>query len=82
MNNRYSDGSLFLKIVTEKLRQRLDRLKESLSIGEKEIEHIQEYYWENYAEMDQYGYEEFDNRSGTVGSDECKSRTVAIETSF
>ena len=66
MNNRYSDGSLFLKIVTEKLRQRLDRLKESLSIGEKEIEHIQEYYWENYAEMDQYGYEEFDNRQALL----------------
>ena len=30
--------------------------------GEKEIEDMHEYYWENYTEMDQYGYEDYDNQ--------------------
>ena len=27
---------------------------------------MHEYYWENYAEMDQYGYEEFDNQQALL----------------
>ena len=52
----------YLKLVLEKLRRRIERIDSSLKEGEREIEQMHDYYWENYTEMDQYGYEEFDNR--------------------
>lgn len=65
-NSRYMDGTLFLKDVTEKIRQRLDDIKQSLDEGQKEIESMHEYYWENYTEMDQYGYEDYDNQQALL----------------
>lgn len=58
----YFDGIQFLKEVTEKLKNRIEEIEQTLSEGQREIASIQEYYWENYAEMDQYGYEEYDNQ--------------------
>lgn len=65
-NSRYMDGTLFLQDVTEKIRQRLDDIKQSLDEGQKEIESMHEYYWENYTEMDQYGYEDYDNQQALL----------------
>ena len=76
-NSRYMDGTLFLKDVTEKLRQRLDDIKQSLDEGQREIENMHEYYWENYTEMDQYGYEDYDNQQALlhqVNSNEEKAK--------
>lgn len=63
---KYFDGELFLKYVTEKLKLRMEEIERSLTEGQKEIENMQEYYWENYAEMDQYGYEDYDNRQALL----------------
>ena len=65
-NSREMDGTLFLQDVTEKIRQRLDDIKQSLDEGQKEIESMHEYYWENYTEMDQYGYEDYDNQQALL----------------
>ena len=51
------DGKLFLAEVSDKLRDRLTKLAETLLAGQQEIENMHAYYWENYTEMDQYGYE-------------------------
>ena len=56
------DGKLFLDFVTEKLQERIAHLSEAILEGQKDIEGMHEYYWENYTEMDQYGYENFDNQ--------------------
>ena len=48
------DGKRFLAEVTEKLRERMDQLSETLLAGQQEIENMHTYYWENYTEMDQY----------------------------
>ena len=40
----------------------LPRRDAAILEGEKEIEDMHEYYWENYTEMDQYGYEDYDNQ--------------------
>ena len=56
----------YLKLVLEKLRRRIERIDSSLKEGEREIEQMHDYYWENYTEMDQYGYEEFDNRQALL----------------
>ena len=65
-NMRKFDGNLFLHDVTEKLETRLNEIKNELVEGQKEIESMHEYYWENYAEMDQYGYEDYDNQQALL----------------
>lgn len=61
-----SDGTQYLAEVTQKLNRRLEEVRQSLAEGQKEIEGMHEYYWENYAEMDQYGYENFDNQQALL----------------
>ncbi len=56
-----SAGTEFLAVVMEKLRGRIRELDETIEFVQKDIEGMHEYYWENYTEMDQYGYENFDN---------------------
>lgn len=60
------DQTAYLEFVLEKLRERIQKISLSLAEGEKEIEGMHEYYWENYTEMDQYGYENFDNQQALL----------------
>lgn len=57
-----SKGTEHLSLVTEKLNNRISEMKESIREVQKDIEGMNEYYWENYTEMDQYGYEDYDNQ--------------------
>ncbi len=61
-----SRGTEFLTVVTEKLKKRINEIEETIQEGQKEIEGMNEYYWENYTEMDQYGYENFDNQQALL----------------
>lgn len=58
----HKNGTEYLEYVLEKLKNRIEELNLSLEEGNREIEGMQEYYWENYTEMDQYGYEDYDNQ--------------------
>lgn len=58
--------TVYLNFVLDKLKQRIQKINQSLMEGEKEIEGMHEYYWENYTEMDQYGYENFDNQQALL----------------
>ena len=60
------NGTVYLNFVLDKLKQRIQKINQSLMEGEKEIEGMHEYYWENYTEMDQYGYENFDNQQALL----------------
>ena len=51
------NGREYLNYVLEKLKERIAEISLSLVEGQKEVEGMHEYYWENYTEMDQYGYE-------------------------
>ena len=64
-DNRF-DGRCFLEDIEIKLEKRLEEIRQSLSDGQKEIDNMQEYYWENYTEMDEYGYEDYDNRQALL----------------
>ena len=57
-----TDQTAYLNLVLEKLKERIAKLNLSLEKGAKEVEDMHEYYWENYTEMDQYGYEDYDNQ--------------------
>ena len=61
-----TDGAEYLKYVLEKLKKRIQELSTSIAEGQKEIESMHDYYWENYTEMDQYGYENFDNQQALL----------------
>ena len=65
-NDRRFNGSYFLEEVELKLKKRLDEIRKSLSDGQKEIDNMQEYYWENYTEMDEYGYEDYYNQQALL----------------
>ena len=49
-DNRF-DGRCFLEDVEIKLQKRLEEIGQSLSDGQKEIDNMQEYYWENYTDI-------------------------------
>lgn len=61
-----SRGTEFLVFVTGKLKQRIRELGETIQEVQKDIAGMNEYYWENYTEMDQYGYENFDNQQALL----------------
>lgn len=65
-NTRKDDGTQFLEEVSVKIKNRLEGINRDLSEGQKEIENMHEYYWDNHAEMDQYGYEEYDNQQALL----------------
>ena len=56
------NGREYLQYVSKCLNDRLAQADAAILEGEKEIEDMHEYYWENYTEMDQYGYEDYDNQ--------------------
>lgn len=61
-----SKGSAYLKMVYEKLNKRISELSGTIEAVQKDIENMNDYYWDNYTEMDQYGYEDFDNRRALI----------------
>ena len=56
----------YLDFVLDKIEKRIEKINSSLREGEREIEQMHEYYWENYTEMDQYGYENYDNQQALL----------------
>ena len=61
-----TDGNAYLAYVSEKIKNRLLALKETLLHGQQEIYDMHDYYWENYTEMDEYGYENYDNQQALL----------------
>lgn len=57
-----SKGREHLKLVSEKLNKKIHEMSTTILEVQKDIESMNDYYWENYTEMDQYGYEDFDNQ--------------------
>lgn len=61
-----SRGTEFLNYVTGELKERIRTLSGTLQDVQRDIESMNEYYWENYTEMDQYGYENYDNQQALL----------------
>ena len=51
----------YLEKTEKKLEERIGQISKELAQGAREVEDMHEYFWENYAEMDEYGYENYDN---------------------
>lgn len=61
-----SRGKEYLTFIIEKLKIRIKELNETIREVRKDIEGMNEYYWENYTEMDEYGYENYDNQQALL----------------
>ena len=57
----------FLEHILEKLRQRIASLDLSIAQGRKRCRRDERLLLGNYTEMDQYGYENFDNQQALFG---------------
>ena len=76
------NGREYLSHVTESLKHRITQLDESIEAGQKEIEGMHEYYWENYTEMDQYGYENFDNQQALLHEINASNEKIELRRRF
>ena len=76
------NGREYLSHVTETLKHRIAQLDESIEAGQKEIEGMHEYYWENYTEMDQYGYENFDNQQALLHEINASNEKIELRRRF
>ena len=76
------NGREYLKIVMDQLRNRISQLDQSIVEGQKEIEGMHEYYWENYTEMDQYGYENFDNQQALLHEINSSNEKIELRKRF
>ncbi|MEE1086844.1 MAG: AAA family ATPase [Schaedlerella sp.] len=61
-----SRGTEYLNFVTEKLNNKIQEVGKKIEEVQQDIEGMHDYYWENYTEMDQYGYENFDNQQALL----------------
>ena len=66
-----SRGKEYLSIVTEKIEKKIEELGMTIEEVQKDIESMHAYYWENYTEMDEYGYENFDNQQALLAQRIC-----------
>ena len=63
MNGSIESGREYLQYVMECLKKRLAQTDTAILEGEKEIEDMHEYYWENlYRDGRCMGYENYDNQ--------------------
>ncbi len=70
-----SRGTDFLTFVTSKLKQRIGEVQAAIEDVRKDIEGMNEYYWDNYTEMDQYGYENYDNQQALLAQVKAKQES-------
>ena len=59
MNNKEEQ---FLEDTLAKIQDAARELQDKLMLGSNQMEEMQEYFWENYNEFDEYGYEYSMNR--------------------
>ena len=76
------NGNAYLDMVLEKLRARIETIDASIEEGQREIEGMHEYYWDNYTEMDQYGYENFDNQQALLQQVNANQEQLSLRRRF
>ena len=59
-----------------------DKISQSLLDGQKEIENMHDYYWQNYTEMDQYGYEDYDNQQALLHQVNANQEQLLLRSRF
>ena len=53
----------YLDYILKELQKKIVRMKKRIGDVSKDMEDMNDYFWENYNEFDEYGYEEYDNQT-------------------
>ena len=53
----------YLHLVKEILKQKIREIDDKLAGTDQDLASMHDYFWENYTEFDEYGYEMYDNGS-------------------
>lgn len=67
MKKNDSREAEYLAEIIEKIKTKINAVEKTLDFGKKEVANMNDYYWQNYAEMDEYGYEIYDNQQALLG---------------
>ena len=57
----------YLNFVIDTLRQKIKEIDAKMEENQEDIESMNDYFWENYTEFDEYGYELYDNGNAIKG---------------
>ena len=71
-------NEIFLSDMISRINRRIDTLDNTLNEGVKDVEKMHDYYWENYTEMDEYGYENFDNQQALLSQVNANNETLKL----
>lgn len=66
----------YLKLIEGKLEAAINGIQEEMKLNDRDIAQLQELYWENYSDFDEYGYEEFENRQQMFNHANFRSRNM------
>ena len=53
----------YLDYILKELQKKIVQMKKRIGDVNKDMEDMNDYFWENYNEFDEYGYEEYDNQT-------------------
>ncbi len=65
-DRQFLEETEYLNEIIRKINRRIEETEAVLIRGQKEIDNMHDYYWQNYTEMDQYGYEDYDNQQALL----------------
>lgn len=74
-----SNAETHLNEILDKIQTRIETISRTLISNQNDIESMHEYYWENYAEMDEYGYEHFDNQQALLTAVNAGSQQLELK---
>ncbi len=77
--DKKKESTDFLADLVKKINSKLARTDQSLLAGQKDIERMHDYYWENYTEMDQYGYENYDNQQALLNQTNANAERIRMQ---
>ena len=66
----------YLQLIEGKLSVAIEGLKEEMKLNDRDIAQLQELYWENFSDFDEYGYEEYENRQQIFNHANSRSRSM------
>ena len=66
----------YLQLIEGKLEAAIENIKDEMKLNDKDIAQLQELYWENNSDFDEYGYEEYENRQQMFNHSNFRSRNM------
>lgn len=60
--NIVAEEKKHLEYILEKINKKLTQTEDKLSANADDMETMNDYFWDNYTEFDEYGYEMYDNK--------------------